>query len=82
MVGDSEHRFCVRHLYANLKKKFGGGTQIRDLIMGAAKATYFSAWEDKMNQLKQINEDAYRWLTRDELPKNIWCRHAFKYHSK
>lgn len=35
-----EHRYCLRHLYANFKKKFGGGTLIRDLMMGAAKATY------------------------------------------
>ena len=25
-----EHRFCLRHLYANFKKKFGGGVVIRD----------------------------------------------------
>ena len=31
----------LEHLYANFKKKFGGGTLIRDLMMGAAKATYF-----------------------------------------
>jgi len=29
-----EHRLCLRHLYANFKKKFGGGTIIRDLMMG------------------------------------------------
>ncbi|XP_057452889.1 uncharacterized protein LOC130744744 [Lotus japonicus] len=34
-----EHRFCVRHLYANFKKRFGGGTKIKDLLMWASKAT-------------------------------------------
>lgn len=34
-----EHRY-LRHLYANFKKFFGGGTLIRDLMMSAAKATY------------------------------------------
>ncbi|GAU45522.1 hypothetical protein TSUD_186790 [Trifolium subterraneum] len=43
-----EHRLCLRHLYANFKKRFGGGTLIRDLMMGAAKATYYQAWEAKM----------------------------------
>ncbi|CAI8595779.1 unnamed protein product [Vicia faba] len=38
-----EHRVCLRHLYANFKKKFGGGAAIRDLLLGAAKATYFQA---------------------------------------
>jgi len=32
-----EHRLCLRHLYANFKKKFGGGTAIRDLMMGQLK---------------------------------------------
>jgi hypothetical protein len=35
-----EHRLRLRHLYANFKKKFGGGALIRDLMMGAAKTTY------------------------------------------
>jgi len=37
-----EHCFCLRHLYSNFKKKFGGGVVIRDLMMGAAKATYYA----------------------------------------
>jgi hypothetical protein len=39
MFDSIDHRLCLRHLYANFKKKFGGGSQIRDLMMGAAKAT-------------------------------------------
>ncbi|XP_057443785.1 uncharacterized protein LOC130735933 [Lotus japonicus] len=35
-----EHRFCLRHLYANFKKRFGGGVVIRNLMMTAVKATY------------------------------------------
>ncbi|CAK8568593.1 unnamed protein product [Lathyrus sativus] len=30
-----EHRLCLRHLYANFKKKFGGGTLFRDLMLVA-----------------------------------------------
>ncbi|WJX90242.1 hypothetical protein P8452_72159 [Trifolium repens] len=53
-----EHRLCLRHLYANFKKKFGGGTLIRDLMMGAAKATYYQAWEAKMSELKAHDKKA------------------------
>ncbi|XP_020978356.1 uncharacterized protein LOC107639963 [Arachis ipaensis] len=35
-----EHRLCLRHLYANCKKSYGGGTVLRDLILSIAKATY------------------------------------------
>jgi len=36
-----EHRFCLRHQYSNFEKKFGGGVVIRDLMMRAAKATFY-----------------------------------------
>ncbi|XP_058739575.1 uncharacterized protein LOC131611665 [Vicia villosa] len=75
-----EHRFCLRHLYANFKKKYGGGTLYRDLIMAAAKATYFEAHEEKMNQIKEVSLDAYDWL--NAIPKHKWCKHAFPFHSK
>ena len=43
MFEQIEHRICLRHLYANFKKKFGGGAAIRDLLVEAVKATYFQA---------------------------------------
>jgi hypothetical protein len=75
-----EHRLCLRHLYANFKKKFGGGAAIRDLMMGAAKATYVQAWEQKMNELKALDFKAWEWLMR--VPPKSWCKHAFSFYSK
>ncbi|GAU39191.1 hypothetical protein TSUD_270350 [Trifolium subterraneum] len=72
-----EHRLCLRHLYANFKKKFGGGTLIRDLMMGAAKATYYQACEAKMSELKAFDKKAWDWLK--DIPTKMWCipcRHA------
>jgi hypothetical protein len=75
-----EHRLCLRHLYANYKKKFGGGTRIRDLMMGAAKATYFQAWEAKMAELKIANIKAWEWLVK--IDTKLWCKHAFSFYPK
>jgi hypothetical protein len=75
-----EHRLCLRHLYANFKKKFGGGAQIRDLMMGAAKATYVQAWEHKMGELKKVDIKAWEWLV--QIPTKLWCKHAFNHFSK
>ncbi|XP_027903766.1 uncharacterized protein LOC114163669 [Vigna unguiculata] len=58
-----EHRFCLRHLYSNFKKKFGGGVVIRDLMIGAAKATYYAGWEKKMGELRNINPEAFNWFS-------------------
>ncbi|GAU34421.1 hypothetical protein TSUD_393740 [Trifolium subterraneum] len=75
-----EHRLCLRHLYANFKKKFGGGTLIRDLMMGAAKATYYQACEAKMSELKAFDKKAWDWLK--DIPTKMWCKHAFSYYPK
>lgn len=80
MLNGVEHRFCVRHLYANLKKKFGGGTVIRDLMMGAAKATHHREWHTKMQQLKEINELAFNWLAA--IPTRSWCKHAMSFYPR
>ncbi|XP_058729589.1 uncharacterized protein LOC131601732 [Vicia villosa] len=66
-----EHKICLRHLYANFKKKFGRGALIRDLIMEAAKATYYKGWLQKMNELKLKDPDAWTWLMG--VPLNSWC---------
>ncbi|XP_050888646.1 uncharacterized protein LOC127093787 [Lathyrus oleraceus] len=75
-----EHRLCLRHLYANFKKRFGGGALIRDLMMGAAKATYYQAWVQKMNELKNADPNAWTWLMA--VPTKSWCKHAFSFYPK
>ncbi|XP_058781430.1 uncharacterized protein LOC131655613 [Vicia villosa] len=75
-----EHRVCLRHLYANFRKKFGGGALIRDLMMEAAKATYYQGWLQKMNELKLIDLDAWTWLMG--VPPKSWCKHAFSFYPK
>ncbi|KAK2456219.1 hypothetical protein QL285_003603 [Trifolium repens] len=75
-----EHRLCLRHLYANFKKKFGGGTLIRDLMMGAAKAIYIQAWQVKMNELKKADFKAWEWFSN--VPTKLWCKHAFSFYPK
>lgn len=75
-----EHRFCLRHLYANFKKKFGGGVVIRDLMMGAAKATYRQLWEKKMNELRAQNQAAWEYLIA--IPTRSWCKHDFSFYPK
>ncbi|XP_047178286.1 uncharacterized protein LOC124845263 [Vigna umbellata] len=70
-----EHRLCLRHLYNNYKKKFGGGLLIRDLMMRAAKETYIQEWGKKIGELKNVNHDAYNWLMT--IRTKSWCKHAF-----
>jgi len=75
-----EHRFCLRHLYSNYKKRFGGGIVIRNLMMAAAKAIYYQGWEASMEELKKVNEEAAEWL--HAIPRKSWCKHAFSAYSR
>ncbi|RDX58521.1 hypothetical protein CR513_62156, partial [Mucuna pruriens] len=53
---------------------------MRDLMIEATKATYYEAWEERMLQIKDIDQKAYEWLIA--IPTRSWCKHAFKYYSK
>ncbi|XP_028800388.1 uncharacterized protein LOC114755691 [Neltuma alba] len=78
LLEGAEHRYCVRHLYANIKAKYGGGTLVRDLVIHAAKATYPPAWEGIMNELKKVSKEAYEHLMRFNQNRVK----AEKYHGK
>jgi hypothetical protein len=53
---------------------------MRDIMMAAAKTTYFEAWEAKMNEMKVVNFNAYEWLLK--IPTKCWCKHAFPFYSR
>jgi len=53
---------------------------MRDIMMAAAKATYYEAWESKMNEMKEVKLKAYEWLLA--IPTKCWCKHAFPFYSR
>lgn len=69
-----DHRFCVRHLYANFKLKYKGQS-LRDGLWNACRATTVHQFNHHMELLKQLDRDAHSWLSR--FPSNLWSRHAF-----
>ncbi|GKB52397.1 hypothetical protein Tco_0903150, partial [Tanacetum coccineum] len=75
IVPYAEHRQCTRHIYANFKKKFRG-IQFRNLFWAAAYSTTEQHFEDKMKELKDINNDAYNHLI-ERNPKS-WPRAFFE----
>lgn len=48
--------------------------------MGAAKATYYQGWIQKMNQLKKVDAKTWTWLTT--VPTKCWCKHVFSFYHK
>ncbi|CAJ2636458.1 unnamed protein product [Trifolium pratense] len=73
------HRFCVRHLYNNFKKKFPG-KKLKELMWKAANATYVNAWHREMQEIKTINIEAFKHLIK--IPPRHWSKSYFTPEAK
>ena len=71
-----EHRICYRHLYNNFKKDHPG-VLIRDMFWRVAKATYKQEFDRVMDELKEIDADAHRWL--DSYSTTKWARKGWSH---
>ena len=60
---NSEHRFCVRHMYNNFSKKHKGEA-LRSELWLAARATTVPMFNVHMERIKAMDEAAYDWLTK------------------
>ncbi|CAN6352866.1 unnamed protein product [Urochloa humidicola] len=74
IFSDSEHRFCVRHLYQNFQVWFKGET-LKNQLWACARSTSITQWTENMDKMKALNKEAYEWL--EELSPNTWVRAFF-----
>nr|XP_011461010.1 PREDICTED: uncharacterized protein LOC101295407 isoform X1 [Fragaria vesca subsp. vesca] len=75
----ANHRFCVRHLWTNFNKLFLG-KEMKDQLWAIAKSTTLAYYWNEMVVIKQMQVDAYDWLTDPEQPTRNprhWCRAHF-----
>ncbi|CAM8926726.1 unnamed protein product [Rhodiola kirilowii] len=77
----SDHRFCVRHLYANFRKVFKG-KQLKDGMWACARATTATVaqFHKAMENVKGLDKDAYTYLSK--IDPAAWSRHGFSYFVK
>ncbi|CAL9023400.1 unnamed protein product [Prunus brigantina] len=81
VVPNSEHRFCARHLFTNFRLQFKGKA-LSDKFWGAAKATIVPQFSRQMEELKNLDMDAYTWLTEPRKPPRHWSLSHFCTHVK
>ncbi|KAI8566916.1 hypothetical protein RHMOL_Rhmol02G0079600 [Rhododendron molle] len=79
MLPSVDHRFCVRHMYANFKLLYKG-KDLKDLLWAAARSYTVQEWDDHMQQIKAINKEAFEWLMK--VPANLWSRSMFSTRPK
>ncbi|XP_042450409.1 uncharacterized protein LOC122035090 [Zingiber officinale] len=72
---NAENRFCVRHLYSNMKHNGFRSVAVKNALWAAARATRIEVFKRRMEELKKIDENAYQWLAKK--PEHHWSRSHF-----
>jgi hypothetical protein len=76
VMPNSDHRICVRHLYANFRDNGGHrGVALKDKLWAAASAYTEEEFRRHMEELKGLNEDAYEFLNK--IDPSMWSRAWF-----
>lgn len=70
----AEHRFCVRHIYENMKLTFRAKAY-KEILWKLARCTTVVYFEKTMEELKNMNSVAHLWLSKID-PKH-WSRSHF-----
>nr|KAJ0212186.1 hypothetical protein LSAT_V11C400223730 [Lactuca sativa] len=70
----AEHRYCLRHLHENMKRKWRG-KEFKDCLWKCATCTTIPQFNNAMEELKKLNSEAYDWL--NSIPPKHWSRSHF-----
>jgi len=68
---ESEHRFCVRHLYSNFQQHFKG-ENLKNQLWSCARSSSVPQWNRNMDKMRTLDKKAYEWL--EKMPPQTWTR--------
>jgi hypothetical protein len=71
-----EHRYYVKHLHANLKRKGFKRKKYKDALWGAARAPKETQFKYYLEVIKGMEQGAYNYL--EKVNPKMWSRHAFR----
>jgi hypothetical protein len=64
LMSGLEHRYCVKHLHANVKGKGFKGKEYKDALWGAAKAPNKIQFKYYLEVIKGMDQSAYNYLEK------------------
>ncbi|XP_048235198.1 uncharacterized protein LOC107261254 [Ricinus communis] len=76
---NSEHRFCVRHVHNNFRKKFNS-LRLKKLVWGAAKASYVQIFQRIMEKFAAASHHGHNYM--NSIPPHHWSRSHFRTDAK
>ncbi|GKE03307.1 mutator type transposase, partial [Tanacetum coccineum] len=71
---NAEHRFCLKHIYDNMKLVWRGQLY-KECLWKYATSTTIQYFDKNMDELKDTCKDAYEWLKK--IPAVHWSRSHF-----
>jgi hypothetical protein len=71
-----EHRYCVRHLHANMKGKGWKGKEFKDALWGAARAPNEVQFKYYLSVIGGMDKKALEYI--EGVDPKMWARHAFR----
>ncbi|GJV15019.1 transposase, MuDR [Tanacetum coccineum] len=70
----AKHRYCMKHIYDNMKLQWRGKL-FKELLWRCATATIVSHFNTVMKKVKNVNKEVYDWLK--DIPPQHWARSHF-----
>ncbi|GJZ91172.1 mutator type transposase [Tanacetum coccineum] len=68
---NAEHRFCLKHIYDNMKLSWRGKFY-KEMLWKCATASTIQKFDKRMEEMKNHNLEAYEWLRK--IPPQHWAR--------
>ncbi|XP_062118683.1 uncharacterized protein LOC133832340 [Humulus lupulus] len=78
-VPDNHHRYCCFHIENNMVKEYGT-SDLKNMFWAAAGIGNFQTFQRIMDQIKEFNKDAYKWVT--DIDAKHWPMSCFDTTSK
>ncbi|KAK9279082.1 hypothetical protein L1049_012757 [Liquidambar formosana] len=79
LLPGADHRFYMRHMYANFKGTYKERI-FKDEIWMAATSYTVHEFEQHMEKIRSLDQGAYNWLRAT--PASLWSRSHFSTRSK
>jgi hypothetical protein len=70
-----KHRYCVRHLHVNMKRKGWKGKEFKDALWGADRAPNEVQFKYYLSVIGVMDKKVVEYIKGVDL--KMWSRHAF-----
>ncbi|XP_071927647.1 uncharacterized protein [Coffea arabica] len=80
VLPNSEHRYCVQHMYRNFKNKHPG-LGLKDRLWHIASTTTVEHFNQALDDLETYDKEAHAWVKKGPHPRH-WCKTFFSKHTQ